>query len=107
MPWIMRPAIRNIAVPDGESAIRSEPRILRARPILVSLTRPNWSARPPATTINIPENSAVMLTAMLLSLLVICRSSRMVGATFKVVWAKSQKVTTARTIPRINRLLPS
>src|SRR5207253_10748749 len=48
-----------------------------------------------------PENRAVMLTAMLVTLLMMCRSSRMVRATFKVVWAKSQKVTKARTIPRM------
>ncbi len=42
-----------------------------------------------------PENSAVMQTAMLLRLSLIWRSARIVGATFSVVWAKSQKVTTA------------
>ena len=45
-----------------------------------------------------------MLTAMLLRLSLISRSERIAGATFSVVWAKSQKVTTARTMPTMSRL---
>ena len=55
-------------VPEGEIAMRSDPRILKARPALVSRTRPSRSARLPATTMKIPENRAVMLTAMLFTL---------------------------------------
>src|ERR1044072_5571681 len=54
----------------------------------------------------IPENRAVMLTAMLFRLSVIRNSSRIVGATFSVVWAKSQKLMTARTMPRMSLLAP-
>ena len=39
-PWMIRPAIRKNAVPTGEMAISSEPRTLKARPALVSFTRP-------------------------------------------------------------------
>src|SRR5689334_14280834 len=52
----------------------------------------------------IPENRAVMLTAILLRLSLMRNSSRIVGATFSVVWANSQKVITARTMPRISLL---
>jgi len=51
----------------------------------------------------IPENRAVMLTARLLIPSEMRSSDRMAGATFKVVWAKSQKVMTARTMPRMSR----
>src|SRR3712207_1337226 len=53
-----------------------------------------------------PENRAVMLTAMLIRLSLIRSSSRIVGATFSVVCAKSQKVMTARTIPKISLSVP-
>lgn len=105
-PCRMRPAIRNVAVPDGVSAMSSEPRMLNRRPVLVSFTRPSRSARPPATTMKIPEKSAVMLTAMLLTASEICSSSRIAGATFSVVCANSQKVITARTMPRMSSLSP-
>ena len=42
---------------------------------------------------------------MLPRLSLIWRSARIVGATLSVVWAKSQKVTTARTMPTIAELL--
>jgi hypothetical protein len=43
--------------------------------------------------------SIVGLSFLLLALLVICRSSRIAGATFGVVCAKSQNVMTVRTMP--------
>lgn len=42
----------------------------------------------------IPENRVVILTAILLIFSSIFKSSRIVGAIFKVVWAKIQKVIT-------------
>src|SRR5690349_6510381 len=54
----------------------------------------------------IPENRAVMLTAILFRLSLIRNSSRIVGATFSVVCAKSQKLMTARTMPRMSLLAP-
>ena len=63
----------------------SDPRTLKARPAFVSRTRPSRSARLPATTMKIPENSAVMLTAMLFTLSLIFRSARIAGAIFSVV----------------------
>src|SRR6185295_16208332 len=53
-----------------------------------------------------PEKRAVMLTAMLIRLSLSRSSSRIVGATFSVVCAKSQKVTTARTIPKMSLSVP-
>jgi hypothetical protein len=106
IPWITRPINKNVAVPTGDRAINSDPRTPKTMPTLVSLTRPNLSARPPAITMTMPENKAVILTAMLLTLSAIRKSSRIVGATFKVVCANNQKVTTARTIPRTSLLSP-
>ncbi len=103
---MMRPVIRNVLVPAGEIAISNEPRMLRASPIKVIFKRPSRSASPPATTMKMPENSAVMLTAMLFRLSLIPNSSRIVGATFSVVCAKSQKVMTARTMPTMSLLAP-
>ena len=54
----------------------------------------------------VPENSAVMLTALLLTLDEIRRSFRMAGATFNVVCANSQNAVTASTMPRIRRSSP-
>src|SRR5687768_12682306 len=53
-----------------------------------------------------PEKRAVMLTATLIRLSLIRSSSRIVGATFSVVCAKSQKVMTARTIPKMSLSVP-
>jgi len=47
-----------------------------------------------------------MLTAMVLTLSAIRRSSRMAGATLSVVCANNQNVTTASTMPRISLLSP-
>ena len=105
-PWMIRPAMRNKNVPEGEIAMSSDPRILKPSPALVSRTRPMRSARLPAMTIKIPENSAVMLTAMLFKLSLMFRSARIAAAILRVVCAKSQNVTTARTTPVIRRLPP-
>ena len=49
-----------------------------------------------------PENSAAMLTEILLRLSLMRKSARIVEAMFKVVCANNQKVTTASTMPRTN-----
>jgi hypothetical protein len=54
----------------------------------------------------IPEKRAVMLTAVLLRLSVMARLSRIAGAMFSVVCAKSQNVITARTMPTISASVP-
>ena len=45
--------------------INNEPNIFKIIPMFVSLILPYLSARPPAPTTNIPENKAVILTAIL------------------------------------------
>ena len=67
-PWMIRPAMRKTTVSEGEIAINSDPRILSARPTLVSRTRPRRSAKLPATTMKIPEKRELTLTAMLFRL---------------------------------------
>ena len=105
-PCIIRPVIKKIAVPLGDAAISSDPIMLKTSPIFVILTRPNLSPKPPMTTIKIPENRAVILTAILLVFTSMPKSVRMVGAIFKVVCAKSQKVITPKTIPSSNLSFP-
>jgi hypothetical protein len=53
----------------------------------------------------IPENSAVIDTAIFITLVVTARSAAIAGAMFRVVCAKSQKASTPRMIP--NRTLSS
>jgi hypothetical protein len=55
----------------------------------------------------IPENSAVIETAMFITLISIPRSSAIVEAMFRVVWAKSQKARTPRMIPKRSRSFPT
>jgi len=100
-PWRARPGKMNqgAGAPLGATAIRNEPTMLRRKPILTTLTRPTRSARPPMTTMKMPENRAVIATAMFIRLLSRPRSFCMSGATFNVVWAKSQKVITPRMMP--------
>jgi hypothetical protein len=54
----------------------------------------------------LPENRALMLTAVLLTLSVIPRLSRMAGAMFSVLCAKSQNVNTASTMPKMTVSVP-
>ena len=77
-PWRMRPSIRNAEarLPDGANPTSSEPMMLRTKPICTTFTRPNRSARLPMTTMKMPENSAVIDTAMFITLVSIPRSSR-------------------------------
>jgi hypothetical protein len=53
-----------------------------------------------------PEKSAVIDTAMFITLMSMPRSVAMVEAMFSVVWAKSQKATTPRIIPMRSRSFP-
>ncbi len=77
--------------------------MLRMKPIIVMRTRPRRSARPPTTTMKMPEKSAVIETAMFMTLVSTPRSSAMTGEMFSVVCAKSQKPRTPKMIP--NRTL--
>ena len=64
------------------------------------------SARPPITTMNMPENSAVTATAMFIRLASRPRSFCIAGAMFSVVWANSQNAITPMIIPNNRRSLP-
>ena len=58
------------------------------------------------TTMKMPENSAVMATAMFIMLASRPRSFCIAGAMFRVVCAKSQNVMTPRMIPYSSLSLP-
>src|SRR5947209_934629 len=81
--------------------------MLRMKPHCTIFTRPARSASPPMTTMKMPENSAVIDTAMFITLIWTPRSAAMVGAMFSVVWAKSQKASTPRMMPKRSRSLPT
>ena len=81
--------------------------MLRTKPHCTTFTRPIRSASPPMTTMKMPENSAVIDTAMFITLVSIPRSAAMVGAMFSVVWANSQKASTPRIMPKRSRSLPT
>src|SRR5690606_17190367 len=68
--------------------------------------RPMRSATPPITTMKIPENRAVMATAMFMVSAVTPRSRLMSGAMFRVVWANSQKAMTPMMMPKRSLSLP-
>ena len=86
--------------------INKEPMILNHKPKYVILTRPTLSARLPAPTTNIPENNAVILTAILIVPILLLNDCCNVGTTFNKDCANNQKVTTPNTIPNINLLSP-
>lgn len=58
-------------------------------------------------TMKMPENSAVMATAMFIVVGARPSSSPMSGAMLSVVWANSQNVSTPRTMPNSTRSLPA
>jgi hypothetical protein len=105
----MRPSIRNTdaRLPAGASPTSSEPAMLRTKPICTIFTRPNRSARLPTTTMKMPENSAVIDTAMFIRLMPIPRSFAIAGEMFSVVWANSQKANTPKMMPNSTRSLPT
>src|SRR4051794_24206686 len=65
----------------------------------IILARPIRSASPPATTMKMPENNDVIDTARFASVCSTPSWSLMPGITLSSVWAKSQKLMTARTMP--------
>ena len=72
----------------------------------VIFSRPTRSAKPPITTMKIPENSEVMATATFIMLASMPRSRLMSGAMLSVVWANSQNATTPMMMPNSSRSLP-
>ena len=74
--------------------------MLNAKPHIRIFTRPSRSARPPMTTMKMPENSAVIDTAMLMTFVPTSRVAAIVGAILRVVWANSQKASTPRMMPK-------
>ena len=72
----------------------------KTKPHIRTLTRPTRSARPPMTTMKMPENSAVIDTAMFMTLVEMLRSAAIAGAMLRVVWANSQNARTPRMIPK-------
>ena len=107
-PWMARPSIRNGVdmAPVGVRAIISAPTMLRMKPRFMMRTRPMRSARPPITTMNIPENRDVMATAMFIRLASMPRSFCMSGAMLSVVWANSQNAITPMIMPNSSLSLP-
>jgi hypothetical protein len=101
-PWQMRPSSRNGGAngPDGATPTRMDPPMLSMNPQIRIVTRPSRSARPPTTTMKMPEKSAVIETAMFMTLIVMLRSAAIDGAMLRVVWEKSQKASTPRMMPR-------
>ena len=74
--------------------------MLKTKPHIRIFTRPSRSARPPTTTMKMPENSAVIDTAMFMTLVATLRSAAIAGAMLRVVWANSQKASTPRMMPK-------
>lgn len=86
-PCKMRPSIRKVSArgPLGAKPTRSEPAMLKRNPQFNTRTRPRRSARPPMTTMKMPENRAVMKTAIFMMLVSTPKSSAMTGAMLRVV----------------------
>ena len=107
-PCSARPDSRkyNATAPPGAKPINSDPIILSTKPAITILTRPIRSAKPPMKTMKMPENSAVMATAIFIRLVSSPRSFCMSGAMFSVVWANSQKVSTPIIMPKSNLSFP-
>ncbi len=107
-PWQMRPAVSSTAAsgPEGASPTRSAPMMPSTKPAWTTRTRPTQSARPPMTTMKMPEKRAVIETAMFMTLVSRSRSAAMIGAMLSVVWANSQKARTPKIMPNRSRSLP-
>jgi hypothetical protein len=58
------------------------------------------------TTMKMPENSAVIDTAMFMTLVGTLRSLAIAGAMLRGVWANSQKANTPRIMPKRSLSLP-
>ena len=74
--------------------------MLNTKPHMRTFTRPSRSARPPMTTMKMPENRAVIDTAMFMTLVATLRSAAIAGAMLRVVWANNQKANTPRMMPK-------
>ena len=107
-PCSARPSSRKYSAiaPPGAKPINSDPMMLSTKPTITILTRPIRSAKPPMKTMKMPENSAVMATAIFIRLVSSPRSFCMSGATFSVVWANSQNVSTPIIMPNSNLSFP-
>ena len=101
-PWQTRPDISNgtANAPDGAIPTSSDPAMPSTNPHIRIFTRPTRSARPPTTTMKMPENSAVMDTAMFMTLVATPRSLAIAGAILRVVCANSQKARTPKMMPK-------
>ena len=108
-PCRMRPSIRKVPPrpPDGARPTSSEPAILSTKPHCTTRTRPKRSARLPITTMKMPEKSAVIETAMFMTVVSTPRSSAITGEIFSVVCANSQKASTPKMMPKRTRSLPT
>jgi hypothetical protein len=107
-PWNIRPLISTGAAiaPAGVIPTSTDPMILHKNPILIIFNLPTLSARPPSTTINIPENKVAIETAMFINDVSIRRSLAMSTLMFNMVCANSQKANTPRMIPNNNLSFP-
>lgn len=59
------------------------------------------------TTMKVPENSAVMETAMFMTFVSMPKSPAMTGAMLSGVWANSQKASTPKTMPNNTLSFPT
>jgi hypothetical protein len=59
--------------------------MLRMNPHVKIFTRPTRSARPPTTTMKMPENNAVIDTAIFMTFVPTSRSAAIAGAMLSVV----------------------
>ena len=73
------------SAPVGARPTRSDPTRPKTKPDWTTFTRPMRSAAPPTTTMKMPEKSAVIDTAMFMTLISSPRSAAIVAAMFKVV----------------------
>lgn len=107
-PCKIRPNMSVVSAmgPAGENPTNKEPTILKMNPRRTVRTRPQRSAKFPKTTMKIPENKAVIDTAIFIMLVSTPSSSAMTGAIFNVVWANSQNANTPKIIPKSRRSLP-
>src|SRR5688500_8167331 len=108
-PWRMRPSVRKAEarLPDGANPTSNEPMMLSTKPTCTIFTRPKRSARLPMTTMKMPENNAVIDTAMFITLVSMPRSSAITGEMFSVVCANSQNARTPKMMPNRTRSFPT
>jgi hypothetical protein len=76
--------------------------MLSTKPAITIFTRPIRSAKPPIQTMKIPENNAVIPTAVFIRLVSSARSFCMSWAMFSVVCANNQNAETPMMMPNSN-----